>query len=120
MLSCMQKFAGSQCQNRASCQKRLPGVFISHENCISCMNKQLRLTNLLLSAVNWLPETSLLNVSFINHHSRARLELTLSYRFGIFFKIQSIPDNSNLPGKWKKFKLARVRVIGSSKQITGK
>ena len=120
MLSCMQTLAGSQCQNCASCQKRLPGVFISHENCISCMNKQLGLTNLLLSAVNWLPETSLLPVSFINHHSRARLELTLSCRFGIFLRYSRFPITRTFQGSGKKFELARVRVIGSSKQITGK
>ena len=33
--------------------------------------------------------------------------------------IQSTPDNSNLPGKSKKVKLAGVRIIGNSKQISG-
>ena len=61
-------------------------------------------------------------MSLILTDSRLQLEtlLFLCSQERVFFQLQSTPDNSNLQGKSKKFELAGVRVIGSTKQITGK
>ena len=58
-------------------------------------------------------------MSLILTDSRLQLEtlLFLCSQERVLFQLQSIPDNSNLQGKSKK--LAGVRVIGSTKQITG-
>ena len=59
-------------------------------------------------------------MSLILTDSRLQLEtlLFLCSQERVLFQLQSIPDNSNLQGKLKK--LAGVRVIGSTKQITRK